>query len=343
MPVRFPLRFNFPPRPQPLPPEGDPLPSDGPRLAPDARPLPADGRLPAAGRRLPLPAWARPGANRRWLAPITTSRWLLPVGIAVGAHALWLSGSSLTAKPRPPAPRLPVTDNTPELLRFSSGARQPVALAASLSTIDLPFGNSLPLPPPPPPPLEAGQATPRRSAAPVAPAPRNAAGSAGRGGLAWGVPLAASAGLPASAAAALELVAQLQTKPGAAVPAAAASTAAASDAAATPTERLAKDGGQKAAGVALARRHLRLDANADRPYRLLWDTGAPASNRPESLGDLPEGVEVRRLPLAAAQAMGLSQPHGVSVQSPTGLLLLWVQGDHLWLIRQAAGATKAAA
>jgi hypothetical protein len=285
-----------------------------------------------------LPDWARARANRRWLAAIGASRWLLPVGIAVGAHALWLSGSSLTVKPRPPAPRLPVIDNTPELLRFSSGARQPVALAASLSTIDLPFGNSLPLPPPPPPPLEAGEATPRRSAAPVAPAPRNSAGSAGRSGLAWGVPLVASAGLPASAASALELVAQLHTKAGAPAPAAAASTAASSDAAAPPTaaERPAKAEGQKAAGAALARRHLRLDANADRPYRLLWDTGAPASNRPESLSDLPEGIELRRLPLAAAQAMGLSQPHGVSVQSPTGLLLLWVQGDQLWLIRQAS-------
>ncbi len=338
MPVRFPLTFNFPPRPQPLPPDGEPLPPHGPP--------------PGAGRRLPLPAWALAGARSRWLAAISTSRWLLPVGIAVGAHALWLSGSSLTAKPRPPAPRLPVTDNTPELLRFSSGARQPVALAASLSTIDLPFGNSLPLPPPPPPPLEAGQVTPRRSAAPAAPAPRNAAGSAGRSGLAWGVPPAASAGLPASAAYALELVAQLHSKAGAAAAKSAASNSAASssvastgagpDAAAPPTaaDRPAKAEGQKAAGAALARRHLRLDANADRSYRLLWDTGAPASNRPEILSDLPEAVELRRLPLAAAQAMGLSQPHGVSVQSPTGLLLLWVQGDQLWLIRQPAGSNR---
>lgn len=335
MPVRFPLTFNFPPRPQPLPPEGEPL--------------PPDGRLSAAGRHLSLPDWARAGANRRWLAAIGASRWLLPVGIAVGAHALWLSGSSLTVKPRPPAPRLPVIDNTPELLRFSSGARQPVALAASLSTIDLPFGNSLPLPPPPPPPLEAGEATPRRSAAPVAPAPRSTAGSAGRSGLAWGVPLAASAGLPASAASALELVAQLHSKAGAAAekstaPNSAASTATGSDATAPPTaaDRPAKAEGQKAAGAALARRHLRLDANAERPYRLLWDTGTPASNRPESLSDLPDSVELRRLPLAAAQAMGLSQPHGVSVQSPTGLLLLWVQGDQLWLIRQPAGTTRTA-
>jgi hypothetical protein len=318
--------------------------------------MPSDGPPPGPGRHLPLPAWARAGANRRWLAaistsrwlaPITTSRWLLPVGIAVGAHALWLSGSSLTAKPRPPAPRLPVTDNTPELLRFSSGARQPVALAASLSTIDLPFGNSLPLPPPPP--LEPGQTTPRRSAAPAAPAPRNVAGSAGRSGLAWGVQLAASSGLPSSAASALELVAQLHSKAGAAAakspaPNSAASTGAGSDAAAPPTaaERPAKAESHKAAGAALARRHLRLDASADRPYRLLWDTGAPASNRPEGLSDLPDGVELRRLPLAAAQAMGLSQPHGVSVQSPTGLLLLWVQGDQLWLIRQPAGTTRTA-
>lgn len=324
MPVRFPLTFNFPPRPKPLPP---------------------DGRPPAAGRSLPLPAWARAGANGRWLAAIGTSRWLLPVGIAVGAHALWLSSSNLTVRPRPPAPRLPVTDNTPELLRFSSGARQPVALAASLSTIDLPFGNSLPLPPPPPP-LEAGPTTPRRSATPVLPASRTAAGSAGRGGLAWGVPPAASAGLPASASSALELVAQLQSKAGAsAAPTAAGSNAAAADAAAPPAaaERPAMDEGQRAASAALARRHLRLGANADHPYRLLWETGVMASNRPESLTDLPQGVELRRLPLAAAQAMGLSQPHAVSVHSPAGLLLLWVQGDQLWLIRQPAGPTRTAA
>jgi hypothetical protein len=331
------------------------LPAEGRRLASDPRLLPPEGGRFAAGRHRLLPAWARAGAKSRWLAAISTSRWLLPLGIAVGAHALWLSGSSLSVKPRPPAPRLPVTDNTPELLRFSSGARQPVALAASLSTIELPFGNSLPLPPPPPPPLEAGQTTPRRSAAPAAPAPRSAAGSSGRSGLAWGVPAAASAGLPASAASALELVAQLQIKAGAAAATSAASTspgsssavstAAGPDASSPPTatERPAKAEGQTAAGAALARRHLRLDANADRPYRLLWDTGAPSSNRPDSLSDLPEGVEVRRLPLAAAQAMGLNQPHGVSVQSSTGLLLLWVQGDQLWLIRQAAGTTRTAA
>ena len=316
MPVRFPLKFNFPPRL--LPPE--------------------------SGR------WLPSISGSRWLAAISASRWLLPLGIAVGAHALWLSGSSVAERPRQPAPRLQVTDNTPELLRFSSGARQPMALAASLSTIELPFGNSLPLPPPPPPPppspLESSAPQGRRPVAAVAAGPRSSASSAASSGLTWGVVPAVATGLPATAATALELAALLnagaeRTSAGTAegtaeVPAAAAERPAKADA-------FNKADADKAASSALARRHLRLDANANRPYRLLWDTGSAASSRPESLSDLPEGVEIRRLPLAAAQAMGLSKPHGITVKSPTGLLLLWVQGDQLWLVRQPAAVAKPAA
>ncbi|MCP9883561.1 hypothetical protein KBY97_00270 [Synechococcus sp. ATX 2A4] len=300
--MRFPLKFNFPPRH--LPPE-----------------------------------------SGRWLAAISASRWLLPLGIAVGAHALWLSGSSVAERPRPPAPRLQVTDNTPELLRFSSGARQPMALAASLSTIELPFGNSLPLPPPPPPPpLESSAPQGGRPVAAVAAGPRSAASSGvssgPSSGLAWGVVPAVAPGLPATAATALELAALLNAK----AERTAAGTAE-GPAEVTPAlaERPANAHANKAASSALARRHLRLDANTNRPYQLLWDTGSAASSQPESLADLPEGVEVRRLPLAAAQAMGLSKPHGITVKSPTGLLLLWVQGDQLWLVRQPGAVAKPAA
>jgi hypothetical protein len=138
----------------------------------------------------------------------------------------------------------------------------------------------------------------------------------------WGVDQSPPRGLPTDAALALSLAGQLEAPP-------------------EPTG----DSGSAEQGEAvkqalssLATRHLRLSASTDRPYTILWDSGSVASSRPESLAGLPEGVELRRLPLAAARAMGLSQPHGINVTSPSGLLLLWVQGDDLWLIRRPAQA-----
>jgi hypothetical protein len=277
--------------------------------------------------------------ERPWLGAIGASPWLLPVAIAVGAHALWLSGSTVAERPRRPLPTVRAADNTPELLRFSSRASQAASPAAGLGTLTLPFESSLPPPPPelagaplpPPPPAMAGQGQGRaRPTSPVLAAARGGAKSA----LAWGVEPVTARGIPADAATSLELAGQLDAPP---------TDSTAQSGQQDPTakpEDTAKGEGSKPALAALARRHLRLTAANDRPYRILWDSGSAAGSRPDSLAGLPEGVEVRRLPLAAARAMGLAQPHGITVKSPAGLLLLWVQGDDLWLIRQAPAAAS---
>jgi len=308
--VRFPSRFNFPLR----------------HLAPEA------------WTRVLHQRWESLGEQPR-LRAIGASPWLLPVAIAVGLHALWLSGSSVAERPARPLPRVRAADNTPELLRFSSRASQAASPAAGLGSVTLPFENSLPPPPPelagtsppPPPPAMAGQGQGR--ARPTSPAPAPAP-IAARSGLAWGVEPVAARGIPADAATSLELAGQLDAPPTDSTP-----QSGQQDPTAKP-EDAAKGEGSKPALAALARRHLRLTAANDRPYRILWDSGSAAGSRPDSLAGLPEGVEVRRLPLAAARAMGLAQPHGISVKSPSGLLLLWVQGEDLWLIRQTPAAAS---
>ena len=269
------------------------------------------------------------------LRTVAASPWLLPVAIALGVHALWLTGSTVTDRPARPVPGLRTADNTPELLRFSSRASQAASPAVGLGTLTLPFENSLPPPPPelaggPLPPPAGGVAGGNQVGKPVARTPAETAVGP-KGSLAWGVDSVPGRGLPADAATALALAAQLDA------PADSPGQGGQQEPNVKP-DGPSREEGSKQAQAALARRHLRLGAAGDRPYRLLWDSGSTPTTRPESLAGLPDGVEVRRLPLATARAMGLAQPHGVSVASPSGLLLLWVQGDDLWLIRQPPGA-----
>ncbi|MFS6827947.1 hypothetical protein [Cyanobium sp. ATX-6F1] len=88
------------------------------------------------------------------------------------------------------------------------------------------------------------------------------------------------------------------------------------------------------AAEAIARRQLKLTAGGEKPFLLLWKQARPLTGRPAALEELPEGVEVRSLSLAAVRRQGLRQPHGLSISYGTSLLLLWVEGEELWLIQQ---------
>jgi hypothetical protein len=274
------------------------------------------------------------------------SRWLLPVAIAVAVHGLWLAGTSLIERPRRGVASLPAVDNTPELLRFSIRAHEAAALPPGLSTVHLPFENNLP---PPPPELDGTQSPPgatpalggararmatRRGGSP----PPTARATPARTTLAWGNPGGSTQGLPTDPATALALSARLSSGADTPTDPTAGETAEKGGTASPRTdeasrEESTKDATTKTALAALARRHLRLSGSAEAPYRILWEKGSAPDNRPESLSSLPDTVELRRLPLATARELGLSQPHGISVQSPRGLLLLWVEGSDLWLIR----------
>jgi hypothetical protein len=47
-------------------------------------------------------------------------------------------------------------------------------------------------------------------------------------------------------------------------------------------------------------------------------------------------VEVRRLPLARARAEGVEVESGRLLRLDDQLLLLWIEGDQLWLLRLPA-------
>lgn len=277
----------------------------------------------------PFEAWLRR------LRAAGRSRWLLPAAIAIAAHGIWLAGASLIERPRRAVASLPPVDNTPELLRFSIRANDAAALPPGLSTVNLPFENTLP---PPPPELDGtlppsaatsspgrvnGRVTTRRRGSPPSPARATPAPQA----LAWGITGGGGGeDLPTDPLIALALSSRLSSG---------ATSSTEPPATSDPAEK-EEDEATKAALDALARRHLRLSAAAERPYRFLWEKGSVPDNPPDSLASLPDRVQLRRLPLATARELGLSQPHGISVQSPSGLLLLWVEGVDLWLIRRPA-------
>lgn len=267
-------------------------------------------------------------------------RWRLlvvPLGVALGAHALWLLVASLGESKRVPVNVIASGDDTPELLRFSKRAAKAagVVKAPNLSMIPLPLDSTLP---PPPPDL----AFPAKGGTlPPGPKPELSATRAAGAVRSDLVPAERSSleGLPSDPLVAFKLaVALADIKPAAASgtegngdkpSSGSASTGAAGPASAGP-------GASSPAATAIARRHLKLNASTEKPFLLLWQQAKPLTSRPEALTDLPEGVEVRSLPLAAAKRMGIAQPQGLSLSLSRGLLLLWVDGDDLWLIQQKA-------
>ncbi len=264
----------------------------------------------------------------RW--PLPWRALALPVGVAVALHALWLAGASLVESRRPAPAALTSGDDTPELLRFSrraSSASGPLSgkgQAPNLSLVPLPLDSTLPPPPPDlaftgrgliPPgakPASGGATVPSPNSpkgvlAPTAPPPL-------RLGELVPAERASLEGLPGDPLVAFKLAAALSARP----------------------DGAADSPGPDKAAEAIARRHLKLSAGGEKPFLLLWKQGQPLAPRPAALTDLPEGVELRSLPLAALRRQGLSQPHGLSISYGTTLLLLWVDGDELWLIQQRA-------
>lgn len=256
----------------------------------------------------------------------------LPVGLAVALHVLWLAGASLLESRRPAPAVLASGDDTSELLRFSrrasslsgplSGQGQLRGQAANLSLVPLPLDSTLPPPPPDlaftgrglmPPggkPASGGARvalphSPSGSSAPTTPPPL-------RLGELVPAERASLEGLPSDPLVAFKLAAALGASSGG----------------------TADSTGPDQAAEAITRRHLKLTAGGEKPFLLLWKQGRPLTPRPAALTDLPEGAEVRSLPLAALRRQGLSQPHGLSISYGTTLLLLWVEGDELWLIQQ---------
>lgn len=221
--------------------------------------------------------------------------------------------------------RAPATGNTPsrssESARTDKGrsdsARRDTAELLNLSrrvapAAQTPLGLnnllSLPLPPPPPPPAELGM--------PVAPSPQ---------------PSVARATAPAprppasgSTVAAPPPVPRLPSQPGPALELARAVAEGAASA-------LPNDGATQAM-AAVQRRQWWLDPAQQRQLQRAWEQ-AESAPAPEAWGEMPSGLQVRRLAAGRLGSLAGGDARGRSLVSRQQLTLLWIDGQELWLLR----------
>lgn len=343
------------PTPQrPIPPR----PASKPAGAPSAAPL----GLEALRRDLLRLGTLRPGAWRLGAlrsgglrlpalqhSPQQLSPWRLSLLAALLLHVLAASAWQLArSRQRPPA-RLTAADDTPILLQFS---RQPPEDAVPLA-IPLPPAIPLPLPPAAPSTLQGrpGAAGPQPQPAAQADAAAQARSPQPRssGGKGSAIPARRppsptaaisppdlSAGAPARQALerALEEAAagtarsdlppppgreaggESRGEAGAEAPAARSGAAAAGPGAEGP-----------ARGAATA------DHQATAADLRLWSLARTTPLSASSRDELPRGLELRHLPLALARRSGASPVHRQILRSEERLILLWIDGPTLWLLR----------
>ena len=211
--------------------------------------------------------------------------------------------------------RAPATGPTP--VRTGESARSDTAELLNLSrrvapAAQTPLGLnnllSLPLPPPPPPPAELGMPVPPSpqpaGARPTAPAPRPPA-SASTAVAPPPVP-----GLPSQPGPALELARAVAEGAASALP---------------------NDGATQAM-AAVQRRQWWLDPAQQRQLQRAWEQ-AENTPAPEAWGELPSGLQVRRLTAGRLGSLAGGDARGRSLVSRQQLTLLWIDGQELWLLR----------
>lgn len=212
--------------------------------------------------------------------------------------------------------RAPATGRPP--VRTGESARSDTAELLNLSrrvapAAQTPLGLnnllSLPLPPPPPPPpAELGMPVPPSpqpsGARPTAPAPRPPASSS------TGVAPPPVPGLPSQPGPALELARAVAEGAASALP---------------------NDGATQAM-AAVQRRQWWLDPAQQRQLQRAWEQ-AESAPAPEAWGELPSGLQVRRLAPGRLGSLAGGDARGRSLVSRQQLTLLWIDGEELWLLR----------
>ncbi len=73
----------------------------------------------------------------------------------------------------------------------------------------------------------------------------------------------------------------------------------------------------------------------------LWEQGTPTREVPTGLAAAPDGMELRRLPLARARSAGLPFSEPLAVLAGGKVLLLWPDGSTFWMLA-AAGDSRTA-
>jgi hypothetical protein len=274
------------------------------------------------------------------LPPLALPRLALPLLAAVLAHGLWLSYAQLRRSRQPPMPALSARDDTPELLRFSR--RMP--LEQSFSTVPLPPASTLPPPPPDllaPLPRTAAGAPASRPPASRAPAKGTAAPSRPKTRLAMAAgtrpadrqpPAPAAPGATAGPAPGGEPSAELGNGPAGEGLLATLRTVRRLAGSPAAEDREARIGPPGDAALLL-----RPEGPAAQPYEKLWAGAQPAVASGGEMGELPVAVEVRRVPLTQARLKGVAPGHRQAVLLGGQVLLFWIDGPTLWLLRTPLG------
>ena len=205
--------------------------------------------------------------------------------------------------------RLAITDDSPELLRFSRSQSLATGLpGGNLGNLSASLAN---LPPPPTnlPLVKAGNLPAISSS--------QAPGGPGKSGGSQLLINLTPPGLPDRASVALEALRQL-------VGPAATGT--------DPDSALGRD--QLAA---IQRRQWWLSSGQEPALQQLWQEGISVSQPPAPLADLPAAVESRRLPAGVTGRLGLPEPHGHSLVGRNNAVLLWRLGGEVWALRLPLG------
>jgi hypothetical protein len=229
------------------------------------------------------------------MKPAGLPRFGIPLLAALLLHGLWLSLSQLQSSRQTPQTKLSARDDTAELLVLSRRLPE----EQEIETIPLPPRLSLP---PPPPALfsAAGTATPKQRALRVAP-PRRLPGATKARAPGVKSPLRTPAARPPDPDGAGALATLAEGAGGDATP---------------ETSPLLRPAGEAADS-----------------WRKLWEGARPASAPGKKLGDLPESVELRELPLSQARGAGVIPSHGQAVVLSDHLILLWIENGTLWMLR----------
>jgi hypothetical protein len=257
------------------------------------------------------------------------SRWrtlLMAAGVAVALHALVLSCHHLR-KARQGSDEAPrVKDNTPELLRFASASDGPINLKV----------NALPANPVlPPPPRFSNVSGLQRPG-------EDRAGGPGRARRRSQRPLSGQ-----EVGAVQRQDARLRTG---AVKGAGAAAARKPSRGGSSRGEHAEDWPQaierlrgavrQQSAVASGKSSAPLEQPSDGPlavqaYGRLWELAQPQrlSLSRDALAPALEEMEVRRVPWPAVKDAALSIHHGQTVLLPDAVLLIWLQGDHLYFLR----------
>jgi len=210
--------------------------------------------------------------------------------------------------------RLAITDDSPELLRFSR-SQSLASTPPSGYLANIPGGLTT-LPPPPTnlPLVKAGNLSEMSNA--KGPNSKGFGDPGKTGGSALLINLAPP-GLPDRASVALEALRQL-------VGSATTGT--------DPDSALGRD--QLAA---IQRRQWWLSSGQEPLLQQLWQAGIGVSQPPAPLADLPAAVEPRRLPAGLTGRLGLPEPHGHSLVGRNNAVLLWRLGGEVWALRLPLG------